>query len=181
MKGTILPTVPPKPGEDSPPVSPAPPGRPLLTALTLDAPLIGVESARLALRCGEDDILEWILSGDLEWAFDIRRAGARRACCRILTESVIRKQQRQGRLTPRERKVQESHSFEEIFDGLFKQRHPVLFSRELARVWNCGTSHIHNLIDDGLLPIVEKYYAPREGFQFPRQKIFAFMQSRRMK
>jgi hypothetical protein len=162
-------------------VPPAASARPLATAITLDAPLIGVESARLALRCGEDDVLEWILSGDLEWAFDLRRKGARRACCRILTESVIRKQQRGGRLTPRERKAQKTHPFEEIFDSLFTVRRPVLYSSELARAWNCGTSHIHNLIADGLLPIVRKYYAPRESYQFPRQEVFAFMQSRRMK
>jgi hypothetical protein len=170
----------PTPDAAADPLPPSP-GRALLTAVTLEAPLIGVESARLALRCGEDDILEWILSGDLAWAFDIRRAGARRACWRILTESVARKQQREGRLSPREREAQKSHPFQEIFDGLFKHRRPILFSSELSRVWNCGTSHIHNLIQDGLLPTVEKKYAPREGFQLPRKKVFAFMQSRRMK
>jgi len=153
----------------------------LLTAVTLEAPLIGVDSARLALRCGEDDILEWILSGDLEWAFDIRRLRARRACCRILTESVVLKQHREGRLTPREREAQRDHPFLEVFDAMFKHHRPFLLSSELARVWNCGASHIHNLTRDGLLSAVEKHHALRPVFHFPRENVFAFMQSRRMK
>jgi hypothetical protein len=171
------------PAPPSPPaVAPRPPrAQALLTCITLEAPLLGVESARLALRCGEDDIMAWIMGGELEWAFDIRRAGARRPCCRILTESVVRQQRREGRLTPREKETQRGHSFPEIFDGIFPHRRSLLFSSELCRVWNCGASHVHNLIQDGLLPPVEKRYAACEAFQFPREKIFAFMQSRRMK
>jgi hypothetical protein len=152
-----------------------------LTTVTLEAPLLGVESARLALRCGEDDIMEWILSGDLAWAFDIRRLRARRPCLRILTESVAARQQSGGRLPARERETRRNRPFRGIFDAIFRHRRPVLTSTELARVWNCGASHIHNLIQDGLLRPLEKKYVPREVFQFPREAVFDFMQTRRMK
>ena len=69
------------------PAAAAPPtsGRELISSITLRAPLLGVGPARLALRCGEGQLMDWILSGDLEWAFDLRRAGARRlAACAFL-------------------------------------------------------------------------------------------------
>jgi hypothetical protein len=160
---------------------PVPPARrTLLTTLTLKAPMIGMESARLALGRGEDDILAWIQSGDLEWAFDFRRVRARRAYCRILTESVVRLQRRVGRPAPLELAARKDTPFEAVFNLIFQHRRPVLAGGELSRVWNCGASHIHNLVRDGALAAVEKDYT-REGFQFSREKVFKFMQSRRMK
>jgi hypothetical protein len=156
-------------------------GRMLLTSITLEAPLLSVEFARLALRCRESDILDWIRSGDLEWAFDLRSDLSRRSYIRILTESVVLMQQRNRLLTLRERKAQRDHPFEVIFDPMFQHHKPFLLSTELARVWNCGTSHIHNLIQDGLLPVVRKPYALREAFQIPRQRAAEFMKSRRIK
>jgi len=154
--------------------------RTLLTTLTLKAPLIGLESARLALGCGEDDILSWITTCVLQWAFDFRRARARRAYCRILTESVVRMQRRVEPLSPIELAAQKDNPFEGIFDGMFPQERPFLLSSELCRVWNCGASHVHNLVQDGLLGAVEKYYV-RDVIQISREKVSQFMQSRRMK
>jgi len=154
--------------------------RDLVSCITLQAPLLGVEAARLALRCSEKQLMEWVLSGDLEWAFDLRRAGVRRSCLRILTESIVLRQQRNRPITPREKAAQRSHALEDVFDPLFQHHKPYLFSTELARVWACSGSHIHNLIQDGLLGRVEKDYVPCEAAQVSRQSAFHFMQTRRI-
>ncbi len=155
-------------------------GRELLSSITLQAPLLDVGSAGLALRCSQRHLMQWILGGDLEWAFDLRRAGARRCCLRILTESIIRLQQRQHPLTPRERAAQRLHLFQKVFDPMFPQHKPFLFSTELARVWACGTTHIHNLAEDGLLGLVDRDHVPRAAVQISRETAFLFMQSRRI-
>jgi len=170
---------------ESPSVAPAaaPPaaaGRELISSITLRAPLLGVEAARLALRCGETQLVDWILSGDLEWAFDLRRAGARRSCLRVLTESIVRLQQRQRVLTPREKAAQRLHPLENVFDAMLQHHKPFLFSAELARVWACTPHHIHNLVQDGLLGRVDKDYLPREAVRICRQTAFHFMQTRRI-
>jgi len=152
----------------------------LISSITLQAPLLGAEPARLALRCGEDQLMDWILSGDLEWAFDLRRAGARRSCLRILTESIVLLQQRNRLLTPREKAAQRLHPLEKVFDSMFHHPRPFLFSTELARVWACSPHHVHNLVQDGLLGRVDKKYFPREAARISRQTAFHFMQTRRI-
>ena len=176
------PAEPPARDQTGPSRESAPSDGPVLPAsITLEAPLLSVEFARLALRCHESDILDWIRSGDLEWAFDLRSGQSRRSYIRILTDSVVRLQQRNRLLTLRERKAQRDHPFEVIFDPMFQHHRPFLLSTELARVWNCGASHIHNLIQDGLLPVVRRPYTLREAFQIPRQRAAEFMKSRRIK
>ena len=176
---TVLLPHPPAPASSSAPGLSA--GRELLSSITLQAPLLGAAPARLALRCGEAQLMDWILGGDLEWAFDLRRAGSHRPCClRLLTESILRLQQRGRLLTPREKAAQQMHLFQHVFDGLFHHHKPFLFSTELARVWACSPSHIHNLIQDGLLGLVDRDYLPCEAVQISRQTAFHFMQTRRI-
>jgi hypothetical protein len=55
-----------------------------------------------------------------------------------------------------------------------------LLSTELARVWACSPTHILNLVEDGLLGLVDKPYVPREAMQISRQTACHFMQSRRI-
>jgi hypothetical protein len=155
-------------------------GRGLFSAVTLQAPLLDAASARLALRCPEARLMEWILDGELEWAFDLRRAGSRRPCLRILTESVARLQQRGRPLTPREKAAQRSQPLPTVFDAIFQHHRPILISTELARVWACCPNHIHNLIEDKLLTLVARKYVPREALQITRQSALHFMQTRRI-
>jgi hypothetical protein len=149
-------------------------------AILLRAPLLDPSAARLALQCPERRLMQWVLSGDLEWAFDLRRAGVSRACLRILTESVARLQQRGRPVTPREKAAQRQRPLEKVFDPLFHHHKPVLFISELGRVWACSVGHIHNLVEDGLLGVVEKDYLAREAVQISRESAFQFMQSRRI-
>jgi hypothetical protein len=154
--------------------------RVLIQALTLNAPMVGVESARLALRCDEAALTGWILSGDIEWAFDLRRQNAKRWYVRILTESVVVKQKHPGPFGVNERRSQRRHRFQDIFDSLFPPRRLHFHSSEMARIWGCGVSHIHNLVQDGLLGGNEAKSARHDGFQIPRENILQLMQSRRI-
>jgi len=172
----------------APPVpTPAPPaapfasaGRDLLCSITLQAPLLDVAAACLALRCTERRLMEWVFSGDLEWTFDLRRAEARRSCLRVLTESIVRFRQRNRALTSSERTAQRLHALGKVFDPMFPHRRPFVLSTELTRVWACSSSHIHNLVQDGLLGLVDRHYQAREAVQIRRETVFDFMQSRRI-
>jgi len=150
-------------------------------AITLHAPLLGVEPARLALRCGEAKLMRLIQNGSIEWAFDLRREGAKRAHLLILTECVVRLQQRSREMKPQEPARRETPPFGPIFDGLFRHNRAHLLTTELARVWNCSSSHVHNLVADGLLATVKKNYLPREAWLIRRDSACRFMESRRVR
>jgi hypothetical protein len=55
-----------------------------------------------------------------------------------------------------------------------------LLTTELARVWSCSPSHIHNLVADGMLAVQKKKYLPREAWLIRRDSACAFMESRRL-
>jgi hypothetical protein len=150
------------------------------SAITLQAPLVGVEAARLALHCGERHLMAWIHSGDLEWAFDFRRDGARRSCLRILTRSMVAFQQRNRPITPREMAAQRLHRLDDEFERMFHHHRPVLVSTELARVWACSPEHVHNLIEDGLMGLADEGPGARNAAQVTRQSVLQFMQTRRI-
>ena len=63
---------------------------------------------------------------------------------------------------------------------MFHHHRPFLLSTELARVWGCGPTHIHNLLQDGLLGRVDKEHVPHAAAQVSRETAFFFMQSRRI-
>jgi hypothetical protein len=171
----------PCPSAHAPAAAPQPAAEPAqASAITLQAPLVGVEAARLALRCGERHLMAWIHSGDLEWAFDFRRDGARRSCLRILTRSMVAFQQRNRPITPREMAAQRLHPLQDEFDRIFPHHRPVLVSTELARVWACSPEHVHNLIEDGLMGLADGGPGSRNVAQVTRQSVLQFMQTRRI-
>ena len=152
--------------------------------MTLEAALIGLESARLALKCTEDQLMAWIVAGQLEWAFDLRAKEASRAYIRILTQSVVKLQQP---LTPPHSRrrdwktwISGAPCFEEVFASVFRHHRPWIRTSELVQVWNCCPRHIRNLMDLNFLEIAEKPYLPNEARLVSRQSVAAFMQQRRI-
>ena len=136
--------------------------------------------ARLVLRCSYRHLAQWIVSGELEWVFDLRQAGASRAFTRILAESIFRLQQRGHPLTPRQIAAQRLHPFQQVFDPLFPRPKPFLTSIELARGWACSVMHVHHLLRDGLLGLADQDRLPHGAMQISRESVFHFMQTRRI-
>ena len=149
--------------------------------ITVQAPLLGLEPARLALRCGEAKLLRLIQNGTIEWAFDLRREGSKRSHLLILTECVARLQQHSREMKPKGLARPETRPFATIFDGLFRHGRPHLLTTELARVWNCSSNHVHHLVTDGLLAAVKKNYTPREAWLIRRDSACRFMETRRVR
>ena len=165
----------------SPPPAPAPSAGPESRAsITLQTPMLDPASARLVLRCSYRHLAQWIVSGELEWVFDLRRTGASRAFTRILAESIFRLQQRGHPLTPRQIAAQRQHPFQQVFDSLFPHHKPHLTSIELTRGWACSVMHIHHLLEDGLLGLADKDRLPHGAMQISRESVFHFMQTRRI-
>jgi hypothetical protein len=150
------------------------------TIVMLDAPLLGLETTRLALKCSEEQVAALISSGDLEWAFDLRGKNSSRSYLRILSVSVARLQRGIQPMSLRERAGRSSGNFEEIFDGIFRHRKPLLLSSELMRVWNCSSRHIHDLAEDNLVSVVKRKYAVNEALLIRRHSVMKFMEKRRI-
>lgn len=152
-------------------------------AITLEASLIGIESARIALRCSESQLLAWIASGELEWAFDLRAGDSSRSYIRVLTQSVVKLQQtkRPSNLRRNWRAwVAAAPSFEDVFDSIFRHHRSCIRGGELAREWNCGSSHITNLVDLNLLEVAQKSHFSNQSRLLSRKSVADFMQQRRM-
>ncbi len=153
-------------------------------SVTLEAALIGIESARLALKCSEEQLMAWILAGDLEWAFDLRGKNNSRAYIRVLTRSVVKLQQPRTPVSLRRRDwaawMSAAPSFDAVFESVFRHHRPWMRTSELVQVWNCCSGHIRNLIDLKFLEIAEKHYMPNEARLVSRQSVADFMRQRRI-
>ena len=150
-------------------------------AVTVEAPLLGIDLARLALKCDEDDVMKRIASGDLEWAFDLRNRTSNRAFIRIWTDSVALAQQRPYRLTAEEKLRKAETHFGEVFDTIFRHHKAVLLSTDIMRVWNCSSAHVLRLVEDGQLEMLKKDYGKNEALHIPRASVAKFMAGRRIK
>ena len=123
----------------------------LSVPVSIHGPMVDVGGARGILRdVDEDGILELISDKVLPWAFDIRKAQAKRSEVRIFTHCVwLYKLAREGQpVTP------QVETLEGVVDWLFPHKRPTLWATDLKRQWNTSSTHIHNLIKDGLLQAV---------------------------
>lgn len=157
---------------------------PLAISVTLEACLISIHAARLALRCSEDQVIAWIGSGQLEWAFDLRAKKTTRSYIRILTQSVVKLQQPRTPLNLRRRHwkswVASAPSFEEVFESIFRHHRPWIRTSELIQAWNCCSGHIRNLIELDFLEVARRAYLPNQARLVSRQSVAAFMEERRI-
>ena len=140
---------------------------------------MSVEAARLFLDKDEDYILGAVECGLLTWAWDIRGKNATRRevriwapcvfeCAKFLRENTI------SSIDDREHGV--------IFLTLWNHSRPVLISTELCRVWNCGSTHVRNLLRDGLMETTKPManLNASEAAPITRESVEKFMEERRL-
>ena len=140
-------------------------------------PLMDVAAARLFLDQDEDYVLSAIDSGLLPWAWDLRGLNAGRSEIRLWAPCVIElaKALRENAIPkPDER----PHSL--VFSSLWKHTRPVLMSTEVFRVWNCGSSHVHNLIGAKLLTPTRTDCKCTNAVPLSRESVEKFMEERKL-
>ena len=127
--------------------------RRLPLTVKLHCPMMDIRAVRGTLRdLDEDDILELISAKALRWAFDLRSNQANRAEVRVFAPCV---EEYQSKADSRELKAEREFStIDQVIDWIFPFKRPALKATELKRQWNTGSTHIHNLIRDGLLQAV---------------------------
>ncbi len=124
-------------------------------------------------RLSEKAALELIECGRIEWAWDIRRAGAARREIRVWRDSLFdylaRPQQPARGATAT------------ALPELWPHSRPALRSTELTGLFCCSSTHIHALARDGLLEALD---APRRGpcgaIRVSRASVEAFLLRRRV-
>lgn len=122
----------------------------------------------------EDEILQAVESGVLQWAWDIRAPGASRREIRIWRDSILEATTAQRR-----------HSGDESPDLILREILPPrdLRSSELTRLWSCSSTHVHALIEAGCLIMVEAPAAtsgPLSYCRVSRASVGQFLQARRV-
>lgn len=146
--------------------------------LDLRRPLLSIETFRsLTDELSEDDILNEIIDGRIKWAFNLAGAGASRSYVRIWNRSVL------GWF---DREFQQTDDLSEVINHILPARSLVtraLTAREVIRACNVTSSHIYNLIRDGLLkesPGSSIHRGPSGGAIVTRASAVQFLTTRRM-
>lgn len=103
------------------------------------APLLPMSAVRSLLNRDEDAVLYLIEDGQLPFAFDLSMPGARRMDLRVWRGCL------QGGRPGSQTLV------DVIADILPPLNSPVIRSATLAQRWVCSRTHVHQLIDAGLL------------------------------
>lgn len=100
------------------------------------APLVPVAGLRALMGVDEDTVLAHIEDGQLPFAFDLAMPGARRAELRVWRGCIEKK----------------SATLAEVLqDVLGPSPLPTLNVRTLRHRWVCSSTHVHHLIEAGLL------------------------------
>lgn len=114
--------------------------------IPLERPLVPVVVAQVLLDLREDAVLAQIESGNLGWAWDIRRPGAVRRDVRVWRTSILSLWA-----------TGVSRVGGPDLDGLTVTDtwlpHRDVRVSELARWWSCSGDHVLNLVKDGLLAV----------------------------
>lgn len=165
-----------------PPTS-APVQRAFDLGLATGRPFFSINAVMGLLNQEEDDILNLIELGRLEYAFDIRSAGAAKREPRVLAQSVThylkwRASGAQGECPSL------GKSLDQILRDLWPHQKPTLRISEIYRCWNCSSQHVLTLWREGhfgptpdLRPLTS---AQRTSPVVPRPLVINFLKSRRL-
>lgn len=139
------------------------------------APLLSPVTVEAALSIDQKAVMARVQDGRLEWAFDLRGRRARNSCLRIFAGSLA---VAQGRAHPAQWPNLES-VLREILPGDYDPT-----AARVACRFNCGSQHIYNLLDDGILQFAEGGTTRRGGVhgsaRIGRRSLVEFLKVRRV-
>jgi len=154
--------------------SPATEQRPCYTT----RPLLSVGAAMWKLDLTEDQVLALIESGDLLWAFNIAKAGCHARTVRIWTRSLETYEESRANsgTTP-----QDMPGWEAVEESIFPTRE-TLTAIDLARVFNCSSSHLLALVMSGSFRLAKGGWRPGPGGSpvIETASVKAWLKSRRI-
>ena len=132
-------------------------------------------------RCGRDEALRLIDSGEIRWAWDIARRGARRPEVRIWRESLLAYLAREGGAAERADEAELGEVIAAILPKpwALTPRTATVRGTELQRRFLCCRTHLAGLIADGELSCVGPT-GPGRNPAVLYQSVFEFMKRRPM-
>jgi hypothetical protein len=137
-------------------------------------PLLGMDGAKAMLDRGEDEVLALVDEGFIE-GFDISSGGRTRKEARLVLKTITHF------LTTGGSRPQE-WSDAQLLDLVLPHGKPVLTGKELQRSFNCGSTHVINLITEKLLKIqpgTDWRQGPNGSPLVMRSSVEAFLKTRR--
>jgi hypothetical protein len=117
----------------------------------------------------------------LAFAFDLRCKHSRRACIRVLSQSVSELQANGRELKQRRAAPMQSPSaeLEQVIKSIVPSR--ISFrSGEVARLFNCNLGHLDHLAKEGLLSRQLIRGSFRQTYKISRESIVNLLKERRM-
>jgi len=132
----------------------------------------------VALGISEDEVLEMIEDGRLEWAFDLRRKNSRKAFVFVLLESLQKAQDNIiNSLTSSD---DENEEWNNVIETILPHKKPLIKGSEIVKTFSISSQHMMNLVNDGLLVALN---AKRRRTATPiitRESVIRFLKDRRI-
>lgn len=150
--------------------------------------LLPLEFVQVLLDIDEDQVLSLICSAALEYAWDIASRDADRREIRVWRESVSDYMTHDdGPRTPARVRVSASHQDDgPAYQAVLPSSRPDFRTTELARSWTASSTHIHQLVADGLIQenAEDRRTRPASGpnsyIKVTRASVISFLLSRRI-
>jgi len=140
--------------------------------------LVRIRLCSVALGISEDEVLEMIEDGRLEWAFDLRRKNSRKAFVFVLLESLQKAQDNIiNSLTSSD---DENEEWNNVIETILPHKKPLIKGSEIVKTFSISSQHMMNLVNDGLLVALN---AKRRRTATPiitRESVIRFLKDRRI-
>jgi len=136
-------------------------------------PLLSMKAAMVVLNRDERQVMRLLKHGAFAWAFDVRRASSQRATARIFRPCLAERE------TP-EPPGPDPRDLEEVLHAILPAEGPLVPATLVARAFGCSSSHIANLIRDGLLIVARSSPRRAVSARLSREGVLEFLRQRRI-
>lgn len=145
-------------------------------SIKIKTPLVSVRFASTILGISEQGIMRLIQEGKLNWAWDFRRATARRSFIFVLAHSL--RQYQDGN----ERSSGADYCYPEDWNRVIKLILPhdklVIKGSEIVQRFSISSQHMMNLVNDGSLKVLNARRLRTSTPLISRQSVVEFLKKR---
>lgn len=136
----------------------------------VETPLLSMMAVRATFpNASEETLTDWLTDA---WIFNL--ASGSIPVLHILNASIAEIKQNAQRIAP----ITKAWPLEKVLASALPHSRPTIFTRELARAWNCSHDLITDLIRQNSLRVAGKNYRTNETRLVLRESALAFLKER---
>ncbi len=147
-------------------------------SIVVKSSLVPLRLCSVAFGIGEDEIMEMIEDGRLQWAFDLRRKNSKKMFVFVLAESL---QKAQDNLINRLAFYNdEDKEWNRVIEIILPHKKPLIKGSEIVKAFSISSQHMMNLVNDRLLVALNVKRRRTATPIITRDSIINFLRERRI-